>query len=161
MGNKDKANATSFKPGNIYAQMIRDNGRPEFWTEEKAIEIADKLNEWMIREDSICLAGFRSEEALTLQNISKLKIKSPVFRDAYELAQATVANRLAQNAGKGVHVVHYNKYQAAYDPEIRGHEIEMITEKAKAEAASKDPKDSPDYAALAAVMKEVLKNQSS
>jgi hypothetical protein len=129
-----------FKPGNRMYDLTQI-GRPEYWTEEKIDEMIDKLEIWLKKDDSICLAGFRGENSLTPDVMENLKRKSTVFARMYKNAQQIVANRMAMKLGNGVHQAHYNKYQSCYDSELKQHDKEMITAAAKAEAQEEDQKE--------------------
>lgn len=120
-----------FKPGNRMYDLTQI-GRPEYWTEDKIQEMIAKLDLWLKKEDSICMAGFRGENSLTPDVMDNLKKKSTVFARMYKNAQQIVANRMAVKLGNGVHQAHYNKYQSVYDSELKEHEKEMMAVKAAA-----------------------------
>src|SRR5271156_3725615 len=101
---------------------IHKVGRHEYWTEERIGWIMESLEKWAEKDDSICLADFRANYGLVTSSLQVIRNKSPVFSLAYEAAQLKVAGRLAKNAGKTVHVVHYNKYQSYYDSEMKQYE---------------------------------------
>lgn len=122
------ANQTSFKPGNK-AYDLSQMGRPEYWTEEKIEGLVIKLHDWLEKDDSICMAGFRGENSLTPNVMDHIRKKSAVFSSAYKNAQQIVANRMAVKLGNGVHQAHYNKYQSCYDSELKEHEKEMMAAK--------------------------------
>ena len=113
--------STSFKLGNTMFHREK-LGTFEYWTEENINKEILGLLEWVEREDSICMSGWRGENSITMRAVYYLIDKSPVFRDSYELARAIVANRLATKVGGKVHQVHYNKYQSYYDGEIGDYE---------------------------------------
>lgn len=117
-----------FKPGNRMYDLTLI-GRPEYWTEEKIEEMINKLEVWLSKEDSICMAGFRGENSLTPDVMENLKKKSTVFARMYKNAQQIIANRMAVKLGNGVHQAHYNKYQSVYDSELKEHEKEMMAAK--------------------------------
>lgn len=121
--------STSFKPGNR-AYDLSKMGRPEYWTDEKIEDLLVKLDEWVEKDASICMAGFRGQFSLTPDIMNHIRKKSPVFAHAYTNAQQIVANRMAEKLGNGVHQAHYNKYQSVYDSELKEHEKEMASIKA-------------------------------
>lgn len=128
--------STSFQPGNKMFNLEK-LGTLEYWTEEKIREEILGLIEWCQRDDAICMAGWRSENSVSLRAITYLREKSAVFREAYDSARAVVANRLATKVGGKVHQVHYNKYQSCYDGEIGEYEKSMALIKQTVEEDAK------------------------
>jgi hypothetical protein len=128
-GTKDWFEKTD-KPLDRYAKM----GRPEFWTADRISGVISDLEEWVKKDDSICMAGFRADYYLTKDVIHSIRTKSNDFSRAYANAQQKVAERLAKQTGKGAHPSVFNKYAAVYDSDLKDHEIEMVKIKSKADA---------------------------
>lgn len=127
------ANSTSFKPGHKMFNLEK-LGALEYWTEEKINEEIQSLYEWVQRDDSVCMAGWRGERSISHRALMYLKDKNAIFRDTYGLAQTIVANRLAQKQGDTVHVNCFNRYQGVYDHELKEHDKEMANIKAQSKA---------------------------
>lgn len=126
--------STSFKPGNQMFNRERLTGRPEYWTPERIDEIIVSLGEWVQKEDSISMSGWRGYNSMSRQSMDYVRRISPVFSTTYEAAREIVANRLAQKTGNGVHSSVFNLLTPVYDWEVKAHEIEMATIKANTQA---------------------------
>jgi hypothetical protein len=131
---KERADiATRFQKGNEIWKLAQKAGRPHTWTEEDVLSLAQRLREWMQKEDSICMRGFTSENNITYSTMIHLGSKFPELEHLYTMAKEKVANRLAQRLGKQVHPAYFNRYQAVYDNELKFHEKEMANVKAHQE----------------------------
>lgn len=124
-----------FQKGNKFFDIDK-LGAPEYWTPAKIADEIDSLITWAQKETSICLAGWCAERSICTRVFNYLREKSAVFADAHDLAKKTIANRLATMLGTRVHQVHYARYQACYDSELKAHEIDMIKARSTAEAAA-------------------------
>jgi|SRR5579863_2476597 len=116
-------NKTSFKPGN---QMFdREKlGAPEYWTEERIDDLITNLGEWVQKDESISMAGWRGYNTITRSSLDHIRLKSPVFARAYECAREIIAGRLAEKTGNGVHSSVFNMLTPVYDSEVRAYEAE-------------------------------------
>lgn len=129
--------STSFKEGNRFWELVKNAGRPAYWTEERIDELIVQLGEWADRPTSIIIAGFKAEYGITDDMLQHIKNRSADFAKAYHLTKQKLAERISQQCGKKVHQAHYNRCISMYDTEMKYHEIEMTNVKAQAEAAAK------------------------
>lgn len=145
-------NSGHFKPGNRVFD-INKMGLPAYWTDDKIKEEIESLRAWQEREDSVCMAGWRGEREITQRAVTYLRDKDSVFREAYEIAFAIVANRLAQKCGSGVNQAVFNRYQGYYDVGLKAHEAEI------AQGTLQNQIDSNNLAKIAALISSGLLKQ--
>jgi hypothetical protein len=125
---------TQFKVGNKCFKRERLTGRPAYWTDAKIEEVIDSLQKWMVKDDSITMAGWRGEESITRDVIDHVKKKSAVFSRTYEIARQIVADRIAKKTGNGLHSAVCNLLLPVYDGDVKDHQIEMIKARSNADA---------------------------
>lgn len=151
-------NATSFKPG--HQMFDRDKlGCNEYWTEEKIQELIVSLGDWVQKDDSISMAGWRGYNTITQRALTYVRDKSPIFREVYECARQIVANRLANKTGDKVHSSVFNMLTPVYDWEVKAHQIEMATLKSHVEDDKKKNDAELAYQTMRDFMDQVKSNQ--
>lgn len=100
-------------------------GRPRYWTEERALQVAKELIEWAKHPDALNTTRFMCPKGLDKTACNKLCDVYPRFRKFYIRAKELVgANREAQ-AGKKFDSGMAKKYAGTYDTDYRDWEIQL------------------------------------
>ncbi len=93
-------------------------GRVKYYDDERIEQMADQLLEWAKLPDSWNLNGFccSREKPIPAKYVSEWAKKNTWFKEAYDIARATLAERREKTLSKGdLHVKAYDLNVSVYD----------------------------------------------
>ena len=112
-------------------------GRPKFWTDEKIHEMADKLEEWSLKDDSLFLNEFIAtlERGMNRDTFNEWVHSNTYFSDAYHRTKERILGRAKRGAARKELDSRFMVFHLGYnDPEFKKHLREQKEHEIKKQA---------------------------